>query len=214
MIASLTGRVQSRGADHLVLDVGGVGLVVNCAPGLLAGVGAGEVTTVATSLVVREDSLTLFGFADDDARTVFEQLQGVSGVGPRLAQAVLAVHAPDALRAIVAREDVAALMTVPGVGRKGAQRLVLELKDRLGPPTTLGFAPAARAVARPGAPAWQEQIAAALVGLGWAARDSDRAIEAVRALSDDEAAAARGDDGGRPDATALLRLALKSLDVR
>jgi Holliday junction DNA helicase RuvA len=206
VIASLTGTVLARRADHAVVSVGGVGLLVQCTPALLAGMREGETTTVATALVVREDSLTLFGFTDDDERAVFEILQTVSGVGPKLAQAVLAVHAPDSLRRIVATEDIAALTQVPGVGRKGAQRLVLELKDRLGTgaadhPTT------ATTTAGPGGPAWSEQIVAALVGLGWTSRDADRAVGVVA-----EDLAATGEPV--PDTPTLLRLALRSLDAR
>ena len=130
---------------------------MQCTPDTLASLRPGAPGRVATSLVVREDSLTLFGFATDDERNVFELLQTASGIGPRLALAMLAVHSPDALRRAVAAEDVKALTMVPGVGNKGAQRIILELKDRLGAPGDLaanGSAPAppGRAVlARPGA---------------------------------------------------------------
>ena len=122
-------------ADVAVIEVGGLGLAVQCTPATLAGLRRGEEATVHTSLVVREDSLTLYGFTDADERAVFEVLQTVSGVGPRLAQAMLAALRPDALRQIVATEDIAALTQVPGIGKKGAQRLVLELKDKLGAPS-------------------------------------------------------------------------------
>ena len=127
MIAHLDGQVCSVAPDGAVIDVGGVGLLVQCTPGTLAGLRTGERTRVATSLVVREDALTLYGFAGDDERNTFELLQTASGVGPRLALAMLAVFSPDALRRAVAAEDLAALTTVPGIGRKGAQRIVLEL---------------------------------------------------------------------------------------
>jgi Holliday junction DNA helicase RuvA len=132
MIASVTGRVAALTGDTAVVEVGGVGLAVQCTPATLATLRPGGETRLATSLVVREDSLTLFGFATDDERVVFDILQSVTGVGPRLAQAVLAVHSPDAVRVAVATEDVGALTLVPGIGKKGAQRLVLELKDKLG----------------------------------------------------------------------------------
>ena len=127
MIAHLDGTVCSIAPDGAVIDVGGVGLLVQCTPGTLAGLRTGERARVATSLLVREDSLTLFGFAGEDERNTFELLQTASGVGPRLALAMLAVFSPDALRRAVLAEDLAALMTVPGIGRKGAQRIVLEL---------------------------------------------------------------------------------------
>ena len=213
MIASINGRVTARRPDHVVVEVGGVGLMVQCAPSLLASLREGESARLATSLVVREDSLTLFGFPDDGARAVFEILQSVSGVGPKLAQAVLAVHEPEALRRIVATDDLNALTQVPGVGRKGAQRLVLELKDRLGAPVALTGAAAAEDVASPAAsgPAWGDQIATALVGLGWTPRDADRAVAAVAA--DLQAGAGSGEPAPEPDAPTLLRLALRSLDA-
>jgi len=104
----------------------GVGLSVVCTPTTLASLRVGDEARLSTSLVVREDSLTLYGFADDDARGLFELLQTASGVGPRLAQAMLAVHSPDALRRAIAAADEKALTQVPGIGRKGAQRLILE----------------------------------------------------------------------------------------
>ena len=116
----------------MVVTVGGVGLLVHASPRTLAGLRVGEPARLATSLVVREDSLTLFGFADDDERATFEILQTVSGIGPRLALSMLAVHEPEALRRAVATDDLAALRRVPGVGLKGAQRLALELKGRIG----------------------------------------------------------------------------------
>ena len=133
MISSVRGPVTAVAPDAAVVEVGGVGLFVQCTPSTLARLRVGETTRLATSLVVREDSLTLYGFSDEDERAVFELLQTASGVGPRLAQAMLAVHSPDALRRALATEDLAALTLVPGIGRKGAQRIVLELKDRLGP---------------------------------------------------------------------------------
>ena len=120
MIAHLNGTVASVAPDGAVIDVGGVGLLVQCTPGTLAGLRPGERARVATSLVVREDALTLYGFAGDDERNTFELLQTASGVGPRLALAMLAVFTPDALRRAVATEDLTALTTVPGIGRKGA----------------------------------------------------------------------------------------------
>ena len=155
MISHLDGRVSAVAPEGAVIEVGGVGLLVQCTPGTLATLRPGERARVATSLVVREDALTLFGFAADDERDVFELLQTASGVGPRLALAMLAVFTPDALRRAVAAEDVTALTRVPGIGRKGAQRIVLELAGRLGPPGVAGgraqqgqLAAAARAAGR------------------------------------------------------------------
>ena len=155
MIAHVTGPVATIAPDGAVIDVGGVGLLVQCTPGTLAGLRLGEQARVATSLVVREDSLTLYGFASEDERNTFELLQTASGVGPRLAQAMLAVLTPDALRRAVAAEDLAVLTSVPGIGRKGAQRIVLELAGRLGSPADSG---AARGPATAVAPQWRDQV--------------------------------------------------------
>jgi holliday junction DNA helicase RuvA len=209
--------------------VGGVGLLVQCTPGTLATLRPGEQARVATSLVVREDALTLFGFATDDERDVFVLLQTASGIGPRLALAMLAVFTPDALRRAVLSEDVAALTRVPGIGRKGAQRIVLELAGRLGAPGSGSPGDAAGvAAARPGGAApWREQVRAGLVNLGWQVRDADHAIAAVEA--DLAAAAATGGQAAAngqaaadgqagegaaaqdPDAAAMLRAALRKL---
>ena len=160
MIAHLEGVVSEVAPDGAVIDVGGVGLLVQCTPGTLARLRPGERARVATSLVVREDALTLYGFASPDERATFELVQTASGVGPRLALAMLAVFSPDGLRRAVAAEDLNALMTVPGIGRKGAQRIVLELAGRLGSPgdgaaTGAGAAPGGGAAR--GAP-WRDQV--------------------------------------------------------
>jgi Holliday junction DNA helicase RuvA len=156
---------------------------------------------VATSLVVREDSLTLFGFGSEDERNVFELLQTASGVGPRLALAMLAVHSPDALRRAVAAEDLNALTMVPGIGKKGAERIVLELRDRLGAPGDYGAAGTSRAV-RTAAPTWRDQVQSGLVNLGWSVRDADAAVTAVEA---------EADGGPAPDVASALRAALRKL---
>jgi Holliday junction DNA helicase RuvA len=202
MISFVTGRVASVAPDGAVVEVGGVGLAVQCTPGTLAGLRVGDGVTMPTSLVVREESLTLYGFADDDERVVFELLQTASGVGPRLAQAMLAVHDPDSLRRAVAGEDLAALTQVPGIGRKGAQRIVLELKDRLGAPAA--GRPAA-AAGSPGA-AWRDQLHAALLGLGWSTREADEGVSGAAG-----AAGAALAEGSEPDVAVLLRTALRSL---
>lgn len=194
MIASVAGTVAALTIDGVVVRVGGVGLAVQTTPATRARLRVGEEALLATSLVVREDSLTLYGFSDDDERAVFELLQSASGVGPRLALAVLTVHPPDSVRSALATEDLAALTLVPGIGRKGAQRLVLELRDKAGLP-----AAAAPAGGRSG---WRDTLSQALVGLGWTPAQSDEAVAAVAA--------------GHPGATeadvpALLREALARL---
>ena len=199
MIAHLNGTVAGVGLDGAVIEVGGVGLRVQCTADTLATLKPGEPARVATSLVVREDSLTLFGFGTDDERNVFELLQTASGIGPRLALAMLAVHSPDALRRAVAAEDIKALTMVPGVGNKGAQRIVLELRDRLGPPGD--SLPGSAAPARTAAASWRDQVSTGLVNLGWTARDAETAISAVEA-----------DAGGEvPDVATALRAALRKL---
>lgn len=205
MIASVRGRVLSIRLDSVVIEVGGVGLLLQATPATLAGLRPGQEAELATRLVVREDSLTLFGFADADEREVFEKVQTVSGIGPRLALAMLAVHSPDGLRAAVAGQDLTALTKVPGIGRKGAQRIVLELTDRLGPATcggTAGQPAAGGAVALLAAPAWRDQVTEALVGLGWSARQATDAVDAVAAGEAERPAA---------DVAAVLRQALRHL---
>ncbi|MEV4532965.1 Holliday junction branch migration protein RuvA [Asanoa sp. NPDC049518] len=174
MIASVSGVVAAVSPDGAVIEVGGVGLAVHCAPGTLAGLRLGQPARLATSLVVREDSLTLYGFADDDEKHLFELLQTASGVGPRLAQAVLAVHHPDVVRKAIANADTATLTRVPGIGKKGAERLVLELRDRIGP-IAVGADGASGVVGA----VWPEQVRQGLVGLGWSAAQADQAVAAV-----------------------------------
>lgn len=199
MIATVHGRVAAVGLDSAVVEVGGVGILVQAAPGTLAGLAVGHQATLYTSLVVREDSLTLFGFLTDDERSTFETVQTVSGIGPRLALAMLAVHEPDGLRRAVATEDLVALTRVPGIGRKGAQRLVLELRDRLGPPAQAAHAlPVSAVPAADGRP----QVRDALVGLGWTAKAADDALDGVLAEHGEEEP---------PDMAVLLRAALRRL---
>ena len=179
MIASVRGRVASVSPDGAVVEVGGVGLSVICTPGTIANLRVGEEARLATSLIVREDSLTLYGFADDDAKNLFELLQTASGVGPRLAQAVLAVHSPDVVRKAVATGDLNTLTRVPGIGKKGAERLVLELRDRIGSVSAGG---SGESLSLPVAGiSWADQVRQALVGLGWTATQADQAVGVVSA---------------------------------
>jgi Holliday junction DNA helicase RuvA len=198
MIAFVRGTVADVSLTSAVVEVGGVGLEVNCTPSTLATLRAGEQARLPTTMIVREDSMTLFGFLDEDEKSLFEMLLTASGVGPKIAQAMLAVLPPDDLRRAVAGEDVKALTRVPGIGQKGAQRVILELKDRIGAPTGASLP---RAASVPGASAaWRDQVHAGLVGLGWSAKDAERAVEAVAPQADDD-----------PDVAALLRAALRSL---
>ncbi len=204
MISHLTGEVAGLAPDGAVIEVGGVGLLVQCAPGTLAGLCLGERARLATSLVVREDALTLYGFATDDERNTFELVQTASGVGPRLALAMLAVLSPDALRRAVAAEDLAALTAVPGIGRKGAQRIVLELAGRLGAPAEVQ-APVAGGARLAGMAPWRDQVRAGLISLGWQPREADQAISAV------EPDLVAADDGDQHDVAVALRAALRVL---
>ncbi len=205
MIAFMRGTVAHAGLDHLVVDLGAVGVTVQCTPATALSVRAGDHVELTTSMVVREDGWTLYGFADPDERAVFEQVQTVSGIGPRIALALLGTLAPDELRRAVASGDERALTAVPGIGRKGAQRLLLELADRLGPPSG-----GATAVLRSGGvpSGWQQSVSAGLVSLGWSAREADAAVEQL-----DPALVAQADaDGDRADVGALLKAALRGLD--
>ncbi|NJP92717.1 Holliday junction branch migration protein RuvA [Nonomuraea sp. FMUSA5-5] len=206
MIASVAGKVTAIAPDGAVIEVGGVGILTHCTPGTLATLRMGEDARLATSLVVREESLTLYGFATDDERAVFELLQTASGVGPKLALAMLAVHTPNTLRVAVTSGDVKALTQVPGIGQKGAQRIILELKDRLGTPEEAVNAAlhGDRRVA-----VWRDQVHSGLVGLGYSSKDADEAVAAVEPDADAELAAGR-----QPQVAALLKAALRSLSVR
>ncbi|QQQ78423.1 Holliday junction branch migration protein RuvA [Saccharothrix sp. 6-C] len=175
MISSLRGQVLSIGLDHVVVEVGGIGYAVQATPATLATLRRGEETQLATALVVREDSLTLFGFADTDARELFGLLQTVSGIGPRLALATLAVLEPDKLRAALAEGNITVLTQVPGIGRKGAERLIIELRDKVG---QLAAAPTA---AGDTGQVVRTQVTEALLGLGFPAKQAEQAVDAVLA---------------------------------
>jgi len=168
MIASLTGTVLSLSATGAVIDCGGVGLAVTLTPAARTGLRQGHNATVLTHLVVREDALTLYGFASDAEREVFVTVQSVSGIGPRIALALLGTMTPDALSQAVAAGDVTALTRVPGIGQKGAQKLILELTGKLGP---LAGGRAASAMAR--------EVSQALVSLGWSSAYADQAVSTV-----------------------------------
>jgi Holliday junction DNA helicase RuvA len=193
VIASVRGRVTEIGLDHAVVEVGGVGLEVRTTPGTLATLRRGEETKLATALVVREDSLTLFGFADGEAKQLFSLLLTVSGIGPRLALATLAVLEPDALRAALADGNLTMLTQVPGIGRKGAERLVIELRDKVG--SLPGLTSPADGV--PGGV--RSAVVEALLGLGFAAKQAEQTVDAVLA------------ENGVSDTAGVLRKSLTTL---
>ena len=198
MIAFVSGRVAAVGLTSTILEVGGVGLELQCTPNTLAALTTGAPATLPTSMVVREDSLTLFGFADEDEKQTFELVQTASGVGPKLAQAMLAVMTPEAIRRAVSSDDVKTLTAVPGIGQKGAQRIILELRDRIGAPGSA----APLSAAHPASAGWQSQVHGGLVGLGWTGKEADKAVAAV---------APEADVMATPDVARLLRLALQTL---
>ncbi len=202
MIASVRGVVLSAGLDAAVIEVGGVGLWLHTTAATAASLRPGAEAVLATTLIVREESLTLYGFADENERVVFDLVQTVSGVGPRIALAMLAVHTPDGLRRAVSSGDLAALTKVPGIGKKGAERIVLELRDKIGLPTS--GATSAAASLRVEAE-WTAQVHDALVGLGWSSKQAEEAVVAVKPL------AVQAEADGAPNVSALLRAALREL---
>jgi Holliday junction DNA helicase RuvA len=195
VIASVRGKVMAVSPEGAVIEVGGVGLAVQCSPHTIAELRVGHEARLATSLVVREDSLTLYGFADDDAKQLFEMLQTATGVGPRLAQAVLAVHTPEVVRRAISAADTSTLTQVPGIGKKGAERLVLELRDKIGAMPGSGVSLVAGAV-------WPEQVRQALIGLGWNEKQADQAVAAVAEQLDGQTA---------PPVPVLLKQAIRML---
>ncbi len=200
MIAFVRGSVVDIGADSLVVDIGPIGVTVTVTPATALSVRIGEHVQLITSMVIREDAWTVYGFLDADEKSVFELVQTVNGIGPRIALAVLAAMSPDDLRRAIAAEDTKALTKVSGLGSKGAQRVILELRDRIGAP--------ARGQSSSSAPAagWQARVHAGLTSLGWSAREADAAISSVSELADEQLAQ------GAADIPVLLKAALRSLD--
>ncbi len=205
MIAQLRGTVLRAGATSFVLEVAGVGYLAHTTPATAAALRPGEETTVHTSLVVREDSLTLYGFADPGERDAFELVQTASGVGPKLAAAIVSVLPPAEIRRAISTEDVRRLCTVPGIGTKSAQKLVIELKDKV---LLLAAGDGVQqVVAKTAGPAaaWRDQVADGLQGLGWSARDAAAACDNVAHLVEENPEIGVG---------GLMRAALNSLARR
>lgn len=195
MIASVRGEVLEIALDHVVVESAGVGYRVNATPGTLATLRRGEETRLVTAMIVREDSMTLYGFADPEARDLFGLLQTVSGVGPRLAMATLAVLEPDALRAALADGNTAALTRVPGIGKRGAERMIVELRDKV---AAFGGAVESPVTAVTGSPV-REHVVEALVGLGFPVKQAEQSTDAVLAAEP------------TADTSAALRAALSTL---
>ena len=185
MIASVRGRASHVGLNRIVVDVHGVGLLVHTPPAVAAGCRHGAEVELATSMIVREDSMTLYGFAAAGERDTFDLAQTVTGVGPRVAMALLSVLSPDELAAAVAADDITTLTKVPGIGKKGAERIALELRGKL-PDVPGGSAAAPAATSRTG---WQEQVTEALVGLGYSSKQSADAVSTVAGEAGDAAPA-------------------------
>ncbi|MCI4012392.1 Holliday junction branch migration protein RuvA [Brevibacterium sp. ZH18] len=197
MISFLSGTVHRIAADHLVILTYGVGRKVNVTPDTLASTRHGADIELVTTLVVREDSMTLFGFATEDENHTFDVLLSISGIGPRLAMAILSVMGPGELAAAISNQDANALTRVPGIGKKGASRIILELENKLpklaastpGPQLSFGGA--------------NQQVIDALVGLGWKEAQATDVVQEV--VSD------LGADAGT---SALLKASLKVLGAR
>lgn len=193
MISQLRGTIISTSLDGVVIDVNGVGMQVLCAPATSAALRVGSEASLTTALVVREDSLTLYGFASSDERDMWQLVQTVSGIGPKVALAFIAVLSPEDASRALAEGDLAALTRVPGIGKKGAERLVVELKDKV----QLTSAPGVGS-----SEGWRSQVRDALVGLGWSVKESDKALDAVaKTLPANE----------QQDVSGILKLALQSM---
>lgn len=179
MIASVRGEVVDIALDHAVIEAAGVGYKVMATPSTLATLRRGAQSRLITAMIVREDSMTLYGFADADARDLFGTLLGVSGVGPKIALATLAVYDAPTLRQALADGDVTALTRVPGIGKRGAERMVLELRDKIGPVT------GAAGVSAVSGHAVRGPVVEALVGLGFPAKQAEEACDKVLAADPD-----------------------------
>ena len=175
MIASIRGEVLDVALDHVVIEACGVGYRVNATPSTLATLRRGSEARLVIAMIVREDSMTLYGFADSDARDLFSTLLSVSGVGPKIALATLAVHDAPALRQALADSDVTALTRVPGIGKRSAERMVLELRDKVGPVSSAPGLSIANGHAVRG------PVVEALVGLGFAVKNAEEATDKVLA---------------------------------
>lgn len=198
MISLLNGVVRSISTERAVIEVGGVGLAVSLTAATASQLNLGAPVQLFTSLVVREESLTLFGFLDEESRSAFELVQTVSGIGPKVAMAILGAHTPQSLAVAISQEDIKAIEKVPGIGRKGAQRLILELKGKIS-----DFGTAEHREMHQ--PVWREQLTSALTSLGFSAKDSDSAISFVIAEYAD-----KGIDAQNVDISELLKAALQS----
>lgn len=171
MISHLTGTIRHLTTEKVVIEVGGVGYLASISPRTSSKIAVGSDLTISTSLVVREDSMTLFAFLDSQERDLFDTLQTVSGIGPKVALAITGALTPEALAQAIAIEDLATIEKVPGIGKKGAQRLVLELKGKLVSADTSAVPVSHHAL--------RDQVLDALIGLGFSSKESDKAINST-----------------------------------
>ena len=196
MISLISGVVRSIATDKVIVEVSGVGLAVSVTTQTSFQLNIGVPVQLFTTLIVREDALTLFGFLDEESRSTFELVQTVTGIGPKVALAIMGSHSPQTLAAAIAQEDISAIEKVPGIGRKGAQRLILELKGKIS-----DFGSGHKSSHHQ--PVWREQLTAALVSLSLTAKDSDSAINSV--------IAEYGETGVEPTEVELSELLKKAL---
>jgi Holliday junction DNA helicase RuvA len=196
VIAQVTGEVRSISSDRVILEVAGIGYLISVTPDTSAAMTLGASLTLHTSMIVREDSMTLFGFLDQKSREAFELVQTVSGIGPRVALSILAHLTPESLAHAIATESIETLSSVPGIGKKGAQRILLELKGKI---VSTGSAPSPASTQ----PQWREQLSGALTSLGYSPRDADAVISIVAIDY-----ANRGIDPALADLSDLLKAAL------
>jgi Holliday junction DNA helicase RuvA len=201
MISSLTGEIQHIGTDSAVIAVGGVGYMFSASPTTLSALRLGQDISVQTLLLIRDDNPVLYGFGTADEREIFETMMTVSGIGPRIALAVLSVFHPDEVRQSIDQQDDKAFTKVPGIGPKSARRIILELSGKLVPREEPDAT--AAGIARGAEPAWKEQVQQALMGLGWSEKDAIKGIQ--HALDSDPALATS------TDVSAALRATLQNL---
>jgi len=197
MIAHLTGTVRHLTTEKVVLEVGGVGYSISITPRTSTHIVMGSEVSLSTTLIVREDSMTLFGFLDSRDRDIYETLQSVTGIGPKVALAITGALTPDELARAISLEDIAAIEKVPGIGRKGAQRLILELKGKLVADTSTPQLATHSAV--------RDQLLSALTGLGFTAKESDIAINNTFSNLVEN-----GEDPATMSVPELLKLALQN----
>lgn len=198
MISTVTGTIRNLTTDRAIIEVGGVGLSVVLTPSTTAQITLGSQQQIFTSLVVREDSLTLYGFLTDEARGLFELVQTVSGIGPKVAMSIVGAMSSEDLARAISQEEISVIEKIPGIGRKGAQRLILELKGKLSDLSSNQRYKAHQ-------PVWREKLVSGLTSLGFSPKEADGAItEVIASLSLD------GVDASTVDLSELLKLALAS----